>query len=76
MAWNDDLVSGTPTYNLAANNAHTIRAVAGPGSGKTFGIKRRVARFLESSVEPEKILAITFTRNAAADLKREIRIKI
>lgn len=72
MAWNDDLITGTPTYNLAANNAHTIRAVAGPGSGKTFGIKRRIARFLESSVKPEKILSITFTRNAAADLKREI----
>jgi DNA helicase II / ATP-dependent DNA helicase PcrA len=72
MAWNENLISGTPTFNLASREAHTIRAVAGPGSGKTFGIKRRIARLLENGLRPEKILAITFTRNAAADLKREI----
>lgn len=72
MAWNDDLDNGTPAYDLASTNSHTVRAVAGPGSGKSFAIKRRVARLLESGVPPEKILAITFTRTGANDLKREI----
>lgn len=72
MAWDDDLEAGTPAYDLAAIDAATIRAVAGPGSGKSFGIKRRVARLLESGVAPSDILAITFTRNAAKDLKNEI----
>jgi len=72
MAWSDDLIKGTPTFKLASREAHTIRAVAGPGSGKTFGIKRRIARLLENDISPDQILAITFTRNAAADLKREI----
>lgn len=72
MAWNDGLDKGTPAYNLASTKSKTIRAVAGPGSGKSFAIKRRVARLLESGTNPQEILAITFTRTAAQDLKREI----
>jgi len=72
MTWNNDIEEGSPAYNLAASNAQTIRAVAGPGSGKSFAINRRILRLLEEGVEPEKILAITFTRNAAQDLKSEI----
>lgn len=72
MAWNDGLEEGTPAFNLASTDSQTIRAVAGPGSGKSFAIKRRVARLLENGVNPEQILAITFTRTAAQDLKREI----
>jgi superfamily I DNA/RNA helicase len=42
--------------------------MAGPGTGKSFAMKRRVARLLEDGVNPRRILAVTFTRNAAADL--------
>ena len=35
-------------------------------------MKRRVARLLESGVEPESILPVTFTRVAAGDLHREL----
>lgn len=72
MPWNDDLDKGTPAFNLASTDSQTIRAVAGPGSGKSFAIKRRVARLLEEGLQPDQILAITFTRTAAQDLKREI----
>ena len=72
MPWNDDLDKGTPAFNLASTNSQTVRAVAGPGSGKSFAIKRRVARLLEEGLQPDQILAITFTRTAAQDLKREI----
>jgi superfamily I DNA/RNA helicase len=72
MAWNDGLDTGTPAYNLASTTSPTVRAVAGPGSGKSFAIKRRVARLLENGTNPQEILAITFTRTAAQDLKREI----
>ncbi|MDA0737120.1 MAG: ATP-dependent helicase, partial [Bacteroidetes bacterium] len=46
--------------------------VAGPGSGKSFAINKRILRLLESGVSPDNILAITFTRTAAHDLKSEI----
>jgi superfamily I DNA/RNA helicase len=72
MPWNDDIDKGTPAFNLASTDSHTVRAVAGPGSGKSFAIKRRVARLLETGMQPDQILAITFTRTAAQDLKREI----
>ena len=72
MTWNNELEEGSPAYNLAASNAPTIRAVAGPGSGKSFAIKKRILRLLEERVRPEKILAITFTRAAAQDLETEI----
>lgn len=72
MAWNDGIENDSPAYNLAASDAITIRAVAGPGSGKSFAIKKRILRLLEAGVSPDEILAITFTRTAAHDLKTEI----
>jgi superfamily I DNA/RNA helicase len=47
--------------------------MAGPGTGKSFAMKRRIARLIEvDKVDPGRILAVTFTRTAAADLKREL----
>ncbi len=72
MAWNDNIEVDSPAYNLAASESSTIRAVAGPGTGKSFAIKKRILRLLESEVSPDKILAVTFTRTAAHALKTEI----
>jgi superfamily I DNA/RNA helicase len=49
-----------------------MRVVAGPGTGKSFAMKRRVARLLEMGIEPGLILPVTFTRVAAEDLHREL----
>jgi superfamily I DNA/RNA helicase len=46
--------------------------MAGPGTGKTFAMKRWVTRVIEDGADPQKILAVTFTRTAAADLVREL----
>lgn len=46
-----------------------MRVVAGPGSGKTATLIGRIRRLLERGVAPEFILAITFTREAAGELK-------
>ena len=72
MAWDNGIEIGSPAYNLASSDATTIRAVAGPGTGKSFAIKKRILRLLEAGISPDKILAITFTRTAAHDLKTEI----
>lgn len=47
MPWSDDMVPGTPAYVIAASLNPRIRVVAGPGTGKSFAMKRRVARLLE-----------------------------
>lgn len=46
---------------------------AGAGTGKTFTVTRRYAKILEErNVEPEDILLLTFTNNAADEMKERI----
>ena len=54
--------------NIAQTAEPRLRVLAGPGTGKSFAMKRRVARLLMSGQPPRRILAVTFTRNAAAEL--------
>ncbi len=42
--------------------------IAGAGSGKTRTLVYRVARLVESGIDPESILLLTFTRKAAAEM--------
>ena len=72
MPWSDGLAPATPTYQIAASTNNRVRVVAGPGTGKSFAMKRRVARLLENGVDPGSILPVTFTRVAAEDLHREL----
>jgi len=46
---------------------------AGAGTGKTFTVTRRYATIVEQSdVDPADILLVTFTNNAAAEMKERI----
>lgn len=73
MAWNDGLDPITPAYMIAADTSGKVRVLAGPGTGKSYAIKRRITRLLEEGVDPKTMLAVTFTRMSAADLVRDIR---
>ncbi|MBX6334361.1 ATP-dependent helicase [Candidatus Saccharibacteria bacterium] len=64
-------------------NAHQQRAVeaadgpvvivAGPGTGKTKTLTARIAYLIESGrAKPEQILALTFTRKAAEEMKSRV----
>ncbi len=58
---------------IASTQASPLRVLAGPGTGKTFSLMRRVARLLQDTdVNPRKILVCTFTRAAAIDLQQEL----
>ncbi len=47
--------------------------LAGPGSGKTFTITKRILYLLERGVLPEEILVITFSKDAAASMQQRFR---
>ena len=72
MSWSQGLNVDSPAYEIAASDNRNIRVIAGPGSGKSFAMKRRVARLLEAGTDPKSILPVTFTRVAAEDLHREL----
>lgn len=72
MAWHDGLTPGTAAHQIASETNNRVRVVAGPGTGKSFAMKRRVGRLLEEGVAPNQILPVTFTRVAAEDLHREL----
>lgn len=51
--------------------AGTMQVLAGPGSGKTFVITRRIRYLIEKAhVEPSEILVITFTKAAAGEMQQ------
>lgn len=73
MAWDTGLDTSSVAYGIASAPEPRVRVIAGPGTGKSFAMKRRVARLLESGVTPQELLAVTFTRVAAEDLHRELQ---
>lgn len=43
--------------------------VAGPGTGKTLTMVRRIARLVRQGARPERMLAVTFTNRAAREMR-------
>jgi DNA helicase-2/ATP-dependent DNA helicase PcrA len=59
-------------HAAAADEAHAVRVVAGPGTGKSFTIEDRVSWLLDRGVEGERIAVVSFTRAASRDLRTRI----
>jgi len=56
------------------HNIHLISASA--GSGKTYSLTEKVFEAVASGIAPERIMAVTFTNKAAAELKQRIRQRL
>jgi DNA helicase II / ATP-dependent DNA helicase PcrA len=51
MAWDDGLIGAA--RNIAGTKNTPLRVMAAPGTGKSFAMKRRVARLLEGGAESQ-----------------------
>ncbi len=77
-SWNEG-VRGTQVPALINADAATIRCVAGPGSGKTFGLVRRVERILHPAglgVDGRNVLVVAFNRVIARQLRDDIGARL
>jgi uncharacterized protein (TIGR00375 family) len=72
-----EVEAGPLQYNEAQKSAveagdGPVLVKAGPGTGKTQTLMGRIGRLLEEGGSPRSILAVTFTRRAAAELRARL----
>ena len=58
--------------NAAADQSEQVRLIAGPGTGKTATIIKRVCELLKAGVDPSHLYVISFTRATCAEIKSRI----
>ena len=67
-----DMPDPEAVQRLASDPSASIWVGASAGSGKTTVLVNRVLRLLLSGVKPQKILCLTFTRAAAAEMSNRV----
>ena len=75
MSWSDDLLDAQ--RRAAAHSGGHARLLAGPGTGKTLTLTRHICFLIaHKNVAPDKILALTFTRAAARELRQRVAAEL
>ena len=58
------------THGVGSDAAAPLLVIAGAGSGKTSTLAHRVAHLVRHGADPQRLLLLTFSRRAAAELER------
>ncbi|WP_138007403.1 ATP-dependent helicase [Halalkalirubrum salinum] len=59
------------------SDAYPMRVLAGAGTGKTFTMVRKIEHLIdEEDVSPDRVLALTFTNNAADSMREKLNAKL
>ncbi|MCC7571426.1 ATP-dependent helicase [Candidatus Micrarchaeota archaeon] len=75
MSWDSNLNDEQST--AASFNGKHCRLLAGPGTGKTLSLTRRIMYLIEElGVNPSYITALTFTRAAAGELNQRVKYEL
>ncbi len=61
-------------WAAARDTSPQVRLVAGPGTGKSHTIEKRIADLLTGGIPAENIYAISFTRAACAELSGRVQL--
>ena len=59
-------------HDIGEADPRALLVIAGAGSGKTNALAHRVAHLVRHGADPESILALTFSRRAAAEMTRRV----
>lgn len=69
---NDEPVSRGAFYEVACDPSRSVVVEACAGAGKTWMLVSRILRALLDGAQPQHILAITFTRKAAGEMRQRL----
>ena len=64
--------SSTASPAAAPTSPAPLLVIAGAGSGKTNTLAHRVAHLIVNGADPGRILLLTFSRRAAAEMTRRV----
>ncbi len=71
-----DTIGGVSNQRLAADPEASVWVSANAGTGKTHVLINRISRMLLAGVRPERILCLTFTKAAAAEMSNRLNRRL
>jgi len=60
-------------HGIGAADDRPLLVIAGAGSGKTNTLAHRVAHLIVNGIDPRRLLLMTFSRRAAAEMERRVQ---